>query len=145
MSTKLVGANTIKVGSYVVVDDVACKVLSVDSSKPGKHGSAKFRIVAVGLLDKKKREIVRPSSDNVPVPLIAKKTAQASKSSHGCFAAATPVSPCAPDLRCPASFSRRVSADATTSIGVWSARYRWGWPASLPNSPRCANRCSGID
>lgn len=76
MSTKLVGANTIKVGSYVVVDDVACKVLSVDSSKPGKHGSAKIRMVAVGLLDNKKREMVMPASDNVPVPLIEKKTAQ---------------------------------------------------------------------
>jgi len=76
MSTKLVQANSIKVGSYIVIDDAACKVASTDSSKPGKHGSAKVRIVAIGLLDNKRREMVTPASDNVPVPLIEKKSAQ---------------------------------------------------------------------
>lgn len=76
MSKKTVGVNTIKVGSFIIIDDVACKVTSCDSSKSGKHGHAKFRIVAIGLLDEKKREIVMPSGDNVEVPIIEKKTAQ---------------------------------------------------------------------
>lgn len=76
MSVKLVQANSIKVGSYIVIDEVACRVSSVDTSKPGKHGSAKCRIVASGLLDGKRREIVTPATDNVQVPVIEKKTAQ---------------------------------------------------------------------
>ncbi|MBW2973498.1 translation initiation factor IF-5A [Candidatus Woesearchaeota archaeon] len=76
MSKKVVGVNTIKVGSFIIIDDVACKVTSCESSKSGKHGHAKYRIVAVGLLDGKKREILRPSGENVEVPIIDKKTAQ---------------------------------------------------------------------
>ena len=76
MTTKIVGASAIKKGSYIVVDGVACRVASAESSKSGKHGHAKVRIVAIGLLDNKKRDIVMPAHDNVEVPIIEKKTAQ---------------------------------------------------------------------
>ena len=76
MSTKVVGAGTIKDGSYIIIDGVACKAVSAETSKSGKHGHAKARIVAVGLIDNKKREIVLPAHDNVEVPLIEKKSAQ---------------------------------------------------------------------
>lgn len=76
MTTKLVQASSCKPGSYIVIDDAACKVASTDTSKPGKHGSAKVRIVAIGLLDGKRREIVCPASDNVSVPVIEKRSAQ---------------------------------------------------------------------
>ncbi|MBW3004858.1 translation initiation factor IF-5A, partial [Candidatus Woesearchaeota archaeon] len=76
MSKKVVGVNEIKVGSFIIIDDIACKVTSCESSKSGKHGHAKYRIVAVGLLDGKKREILKPSGETVEVPIIDKKTAQ---------------------------------------------------------------------
>ena len=76
MTTKIVSASGIKTGSYIVIDGVACRVTSAESSRSGKHGHAKVRIVAVGLLDSKKRDIVMPAHDNVDVPIIEKKTAQ---------------------------------------------------------------------
>lgn len=76
MTTKIVNANQIKDGSYLMVDGVACKVVDAQTSKSGKHGHAKIRIVAIGLLDEKKREIVFPSGHSVEVPIIEKKTAQ---------------------------------------------------------------------
>lgn len=76
MTVKLVGAGSVKPGSFVVIDGVACKVTSTDKSKPGKHGSAKVRITARGLFDNRNREIVCPTSDNVEVPVIEKKSAQ---------------------------------------------------------------------
>jgi translation initiation factor 5A len=76
MTTKVVSAGTLKDGSYIVIDGAACKVATTDTSKTGKHGHAKVRIVAIGLLDSKKREIVLPAHDNVEVPLIEKKSAQ---------------------------------------------------------------------
>lgn len=76
MSTKVVNAGSMKEGSYILIDGVACKVVSMETSKSGKHGHAKARITAIGLLDEKKREIVLPAHDNVEVPLIEKKTAQ---------------------------------------------------------------------
>jgi len=63
-------------GNYVVIDGVACKVSNTQTSRPGKHGHAKVRLEAVGLIDKKKRIIVMPGHDNIDVPIVEKKTAQ---------------------------------------------------------------------
>ncbi len=63
-------------GNYVIIDGVACKVVDTQTSRPGKHGHAKVRIVAVGLIDSKKRDLVMPGHDNIEVPIIEKKTAQ---------------------------------------------------------------------
>ncbi|MBN1644854.1 translation initiation factor IF-5A [Candidatus Woesearchaeota archaeon] len=76
MATKIVNVNQIKAGSYLLVDGVACRVTDAQASKSGKHGHAKIRIVAIGLLDNRKRELVLPSGHSVEVPIIEKKTAQ---------------------------------------------------------------------
>ncbi|MBS3124748.1 translation initiation factor IF-5A [Candidatus Woesearchaeota archaeon] len=76
MNTKVVGASSIKDGSFIIIEGAACKVISAETSKSGKHGHAKARIMAVGLIDNKKREIVLPGHDNVEVPIIEKKSAQ---------------------------------------------------------------------
>ena len=76
MTTKLVEPGQIKVGGYIVIDGEACKVSDTSVSRPGKHGHAKYRIVAVGLIDGKKRDMVLPGHDKVEVPIIEKKTAQ---------------------------------------------------------------------
>jgi len=76
MATRVTNAGSLKSGSYVVIDGVACKVSDVSHSKPGKHGSSKCRVVAMGLLDNRRREMVMPCSDSVEVPIIDKMTAQ---------------------------------------------------------------------
>ena len=76
MTTKSVGANTLKTGSYMVIDGAACKVGTIQTSRPGKHGHAKMRMEGVGIIDGKKRIIVLPGHDHVDVPLIEKRTAQ---------------------------------------------------------------------
>ena len=76
MTTKSIGANTLKAGSYIVIDGAACKVSSIQTSRPGKHGHAKMRIEGIGIVDFKKRITVLPGHDHVDVPLIEKKTAQ---------------------------------------------------------------------
>jgi len=76
MATKLIAATSIQEGRYIVLDDVPCKVTSVQISRPGKHGHAKVRITAIGIIDNKKRDIVMPGHDMVPTPVIDKKTAQ---------------------------------------------------------------------
>lgn len=73
--TKVADVSTIKSGSYMMIDGAPCKVVSVEHSKSGKHGHAKFRIVAVGIIDEKKRDIVMPHG-SVEVPIIEKKSAQ---------------------------------------------------------------------
>ncbi len=73
---KSVSASMLKVGSYIIIDGAACRVSSIQVSRPGKHGHAKMRLEGIGLLDEKKRVIVMPGHDNVEVPIIGKKTAQ---------------------------------------------------------------------
>jgi len=73
---KIVSVGSLKVGSFIIIDGVACKVSSTATSRPGKHGHAKVNMMAVGLLDGKKRNLMLPGHDNVEVPIIGKKTAQ---------------------------------------------------------------------
>ncbi len=63
-------------GNYIILDGVASVVVSTQTSRPGKHGHAKVRLQAVGMIDGKKREVVMPGHDEVEVPIIGKKNAQ---------------------------------------------------------------------
>jgi len=76
MATKLIAATSIQEGRYIILDNAPCKVTSIQISRPGKHGHAKVRITAIGIIDNKKRDIVMPGHDMVPTPVIDKKTAQ---------------------------------------------------------------------
>jgi len=76
MDTKQTQASSLKEGNYVVFDNVACVVKSIQKSKTGKHGSAKCKIEAVGIIDGKKIIKILPGSDNVDVPIVDKKSAQ---------------------------------------------------------------------
>ena len=67
---------TLKVGSYVMIEDQPCRIVSYSKSKPGKHGSAKARVVAMGVFDGVKRSFVKPRSSQVVVPIIEKRAGQ---------------------------------------------------------------------
>ena len=68
--TELKSIGEMKKGSSIVIDGAACRVTDMSTSRPGKHGHAKVRLQAVGIIDEKKREIVMPGHDNVEVPII---------------------------------------------------------------------------
>ena len=63
-------------GSYIIIDGEPCRVMSYTKSKPGKHGSAKARIVAIGVFDDAKRTLVKPVNAQIEVPIIEKKAGQ---------------------------------------------------------------------
>jgi translation initiation factor 5A len=66
----------LKVGRYIIIDEEPCKIQSISTSKPGKHGEAKARIDAVGIFDEQKRSVVHPVKHKVGVPIIDKRSAQ---------------------------------------------------------------------
>ena len=66
----------LKVGRYILIDEEPCKIVSISTSKPGKHGEAKARIEAIGIFDETKRSIVHPVKHKVGVPMIDKRSAQ---------------------------------------------------------------------
>lgn len=76
MSTRPGELGSLKPGNLVVIDGEPCKVVSIEKSKPGKHGSAKARIVAIGIFDNVKRSLVGPVDSHVDIPIISKRSAQ---------------------------------------------------------------------
>ncbi|NYZ77566.1 translation initiation factor IF-5A [Candidatus Micrarchaeota archaeon] len=69
-------AKELKPGRYVLIDDIPCKVVDVESSKPGKHGSAKMRITAIGIFEGQKKTLLSPGDADVDVPIIERRTVQ---------------------------------------------------------------------
>jgi translation initiation factor 5A len=67
---------SLKVGSYIMIDGEPCRIVSYDHSKPGKHGSAKARVAAIGVFDGSRHSLVSPVSANIEVPLIDKRNGQ---------------------------------------------------------------------
>jgi len=74
--SKPVDVGSLRKGGYIIVDDEPCRIVDITKSKPGKHGSAKARIVAIGVFDGVKRSLVKPVSANAEVPMIAKRSGQ---------------------------------------------------------------------
>lgn len=70
------GIKDLKPGSFVIIEDMPCRVEKVQVSTTGKHGHAKIRIEAMGLLDNRRRNMIAPSHDEISVPIILKKQAQ---------------------------------------------------------------------
>jgi len=67
---------SLKVNSLIIIDGEPCKIVSMEKSKPGKHGAAKVRVVAIGLFDGVKRSIVSPVDAMVEVPIVDKRVGQ---------------------------------------------------------------------
>jgi translation initiation factor 5A len=63
-------------GRFCIIDGEPCRVLSVTTSAPGKHGGAKARLEAIGIFDNKRRSIVKPASTEIEIPIVEKKTGQ---------------------------------------------------------------------
>ncbi len=76
MADKPVPMNKFKEGQFITIDGEPCKVVKIIKSKPGKHGSTKVNIEAIGLFDEKRHTFMKPSSDNGLAPVIDKKVAQ---------------------------------------------------------------------
>jgi translation initiation factor 5A len=73
---ELTEVRTLKEGKYVIMDDEPCTIMSITTSKPGKHGAAKARMEGIGVFDSQKRTAVQPVTAKVYVPIIERKSGQ---------------------------------------------------------------------
>jgi translation initiation factor 5A len=76
LSYKMGRVGDLKVGSYAIVDDEPSQIVSLQKSKPGKHGSAKYRCSAISLFDGSKRSFVSPTDASIQIPIVEKNSAQ---------------------------------------------------------------------
>ena len=66
----------LKEGNYAIVNDVPCQIKQITKSKPGKHGSAKFRCTAISLFDGRKQSYVASTDTNIQIPIVDKRSGQ---------------------------------------------------------------------
>lgn len=76
MEKTIADISEIKEGGFIIIDDAPCRIEKITRSTSGKHGAAKYRIDASGLLDGRRRSLVAPSGETVGVPILLKKKAQ---------------------------------------------------------------------
>ncbi len=76
MVLRIEEASALRIGTYVLVDGEAYVIRSMDVSKTGKHGHAKCRFDAIGIISDKKKMIMVPGHERFEIPLIEKKKAQ---------------------------------------------------------------------
>lgn len=76
MVLKIINATEARVGTNLILDGEAYTVKKIDISKTGKHGHAKARIEAVGIINGQKKVFVTPGHDKFEVPIVNKKKGQ---------------------------------------------------------------------
>jgi len=76
LSSRPADLGSLKEGSYIILDGEPCKIVSREHFKPGKHGSAKVRLVAISITTGSKKSYVSPAESRVDVPMIDKRSGQ---------------------------------------------------------------------
>ncbi len=66
----------LKKGKYVIIDEIPCRVVDVETSKPGKHGAAKAKVTAVGIFTGAKKMLMKPVDSNCEMPIVDKRNGQ---------------------------------------------------------------------
>lgn len=66
----------VKEKQFILIDGVICKVDTIAKSKPGKHGAAKVRLTATSVFGGAKMNLLKPSSEDVEIPILDKGNAQ---------------------------------------------------------------------
>jgi len=72
MQLEFIGVNDIKKGAFAMLQQNPCKVVEISKSAPGKHGSAKLRVIGMDIFSGKKYEHIFNSSALVQVPVVSK-------------------------------------------------------------------------
>jgi translation initiation factor 5A len=83
MVAKIINATEAKVGTNILIDGRASTIKKIDISKTGKHGHAKCRVEAVGIINGNKKVFVIPGHDRFEVPMVDKRKAQVLSKSNG--------------------------------------------------------------
>ena len=76
MVLKIINATEARTGTNILIDNEPYTVKKIDISKTGKHGHAKARIEASGIINGQKKVFVVPGHDRLEIPMVDKRKAQ---------------------------------------------------------------------
>lgn len=83
MVLKIINATEARVGTNILLEGEPYTVKKIDISKTGKHGHAKCRIEAVGIINGNKKVFVIPGHDKLEIPKVDKRKGQVLSKSEG--------------------------------------------------------------
>lgn len=109
-------AKDLKVGRFLLIDGIPCKVVDIEISSPGKHGSAKMRITAIGIFDEQKKTLLTPAHADIQVPVIKKRSAQVVSVSEGSAQLMDSETYEVYDMKIPEEFKGRLKAGAEVEV-----------------------------
>jgi translation initiation factor 5A len=76
LAFKMAKVGELKQGSYAIINDEPSQIVSIQKSKPGKHGSAKFRCTAISIFDGRKQSFVSSTDATIQIPIVDKRSGQ---------------------------------------------------------------------
>ena len=76
MVLKIINATEARPGTNILIEGEPYTVKKIDISKTGKHGHAKARIEAIGIINQQKKVFVVPGHERFEVPMVDKRKAQ---------------------------------------------------------------------
>ena len=76
MVLKIINATEARVGTHILLEGEPYTIKKIDISRPGKHGHAKVRIEAIGIINGNKKVFVVPGHDRFEIPMVDKRKAQ---------------------------------------------------------------------
>ncbi len=76
MVLKIINATEARPGTNILIEGEPYTIKKIDISKTGKHGHAKARIEAIGIINQQKKVFVVPGHERFEVPMVDKRKAQ---------------------------------------------------------------------
>jgi len=76
MVLKIINATEARIGTNILIEGEPYTVKKIDISKTGKHGHAKARIEAIGIINQQKKVFVVPGHERFDVPMVNKRKGQ---------------------------------------------------------------------
>ncbi len=76
MVLKIINATEARPGTNILLEGEPYTIKKIDISKTGKHGHAKARIEAIGIINQQKKILVVPGHERFEVPMVDKRKAQ---------------------------------------------------------------------
>ncbi len=76
MVLKIINATEARIGTNILLEGEPYTIKKIDISKTGKHGHAKARIEAIGIINQQKKVFVVPGHERFDVPRVDKRKGQ---------------------------------------------------------------------
>ncbi|MEX0920138.1 MAG: translation initiation factor IF-5A [Candidatus Pacearchaeota archaeon] len=117
MVLKIINATEVRTGTSILIEGEPYTVRKMDVSKTGKHGHAKVRVEAIGIINENRKVFVVPGHERFEVPLIDKRKGQVLSVSESTASIMDLESFETLDVNCPEAVKSEL--EASSNVEYW--------------------------